>query len=185
MRSITIVLAALIIAMSDVNAQIDTSLNAQFQIRIDTNVVDRTVTKAIAIGRYPLFVAKSIWLGGCPSCIALKTYRVTDIDSAAENIWLTEIEIQETVHVEQKDLYENFWTKAQEAALRKKYGTDWQQMGQGRVKIGWNRDKCKLSWGTPYAINRTITASHLHEQWVYYNSRFLYFTDGILKTIQD
>lgn len=55
---------------------------------------------------------------------------------------------------------------------------------QGKVRIGWTSQMCRESWGAPRKINRTITAYGVDEQWVYYKG-FLYFTDGILRTIQD
>lgn len=43
----------------------------------------------------------------------------------------------------------------------------------------------KSSWGAPEAINRTITARGIREQWVYPNGNYLYFDDGILTAIQN
>ncbi|SHJ03424.1 hypothetical protein SAMN02745751_01611 [Dethiosulfatibacter aminovorans DSM 17477] len=40
------------------------------------------------------------------------------------------------------------------------------------------------SWGEPKDRNVTITENHRYEQWVYSLSSYLYFTDGILETIQ-
>jgi hypothetical protein len=41
------------------------------------------------------------------------------------------------------------------------------------------------SWGQPNGVHRTTTQSGVHEQWVYYGSRYLYFENGILTTIQE
>ncbi len=45
----------------------------------------------------------------------------------------------------------------------------------------------RLSWGRPTRINRTTTEYGVREQWVYRNgrTRYLYFRDGELTTIQD
>ena len=54
---------------------------------------------------------------------------------------------------------------------------------QGKVKIGMTREMCKLSWGEPKSINKTITSGMKSEQWVYSNN-YLYFDNGILTAIQ-
>jgi hypothetical protein len=41
------------------------------------------------------------------------------------------------------------------------------------------------SWGQPYDVHRTTTVRGVHEQWVYYGSRYLYFENGVLTTIQE
>ena len=55
---------------------------------------------------------------------------------------------------------------------------------QGRVVIGMTKDQCIEALGHPTRINRTTTASRVSEQWVY-SSRYLYFENGVLVTIQD
>ncbi|AVB11997.1 hypothetical protein C3438_18815 [Bacillus velezensis] len=40
-------------------------------------------------------------------------------------------------------------------------------------------------WGRPESIHKTTTASGINEQWVYGISRYLYFDDGVLTTIQE
>ena len=56
--------------------------------------------------------------------------------------------------------------------------------------IGMTEDQVKTqtNWGNPWAVNRTITARGVHEQWVYRNavgSQYLYFTNGKLTAIQN
>lgn len=77
--------------------------------------------------------------------------------------------------------------------LSKKYGKfNAKLIIEGRVLIGWTKDMCRESWGSPHDIN-TITGSWgVHEQWVYeysfsdsYSMYCLYFENGILTTIQD
>jgi hypothetical protein len=55
------------------------------------------------------------------------------------------------------------------------------------VKIGMtaNDVRNKSNWGSPNKINRTITAFGTHEQWVYGGGNYLYFDNGILRTIQN
>ena len=55
------------------------------------------------------------------------------------------------------------------------------------VKIGMSADQIikGSNWGKPKSVNRTINSSGTHEQWVYGNGNYLYFTNGILTTIQN
>tara|TARA_R110002111_G_scaffold239342_1_gene300992 strand:+ start:82 stop:1047 length:966 start_codon:yes stop_codon:yes gene_type:complete len=54
---------------------------------------------------------------------------------------------------------------------------------QGKVKIGMTKEMCKLSWGEPNDINRTISSGRNSEQWVY-DDNYLYFDGNKLTTIQ-
>lgn len=66
----------------------------------------------------------------------------------------------------------------------KRFGDE--KMGKilkGKVVIGMTKEMCKLSWGDPKSINETITAGKTSEQWVY-SENYLYFSNGILTTIQ-
>ncbi len=52
--------------------------------------------------------------------------------------------------------------------------------------IGMTKEEVlQSSWGKPNDINKTITEYATSEQWVYDNSNYLYFEDGILTTIQN
>lgn len=68
----------------------------------------------------------------------------------------------------------------------KKYGA---KMGaliaEGKVVLGMNKEMCKASWGEPSSVNRSVYAGLTTEQWVYNMQTYLYFSNGILKTIQD
>lgn len=64
----------------------------------------------------------------------------------------------------------------------------------GEVRIGMTEDEAVAAWGEPDEINRTTAASGVTEQWVYdeydgYGNaipkNFLYFTNGLLTTIQN
>lgn len=41
------------------------------------------------------------------------------------------------------------------------------------------------SWGRPDSVNKTTTSAGTREQWVYGSRNYLYFTNGILTTIQN
>lgn len=57
---------------------------------------------------------------------------------------------------------------------------------RGGVRIGMTKNEVLHSnWGRPSEINRTITAGHIHEQWVYGGHNYLYFSNGILIGIQN
>lgn len=66
--------------------------------------------------------------------------------------------------------------RAKEAARRRKEG----------VHIGMTpEDVLASNWGKPTDINRTTTATGVHEQWVYGNGNYLYFDNGRLTAIQN
>lgn len=57
---------------------------------------------------------------------------------------------------------------------------------RGGVKIGMTKEQVMASnWGKPSSINRTTSSGRAHEQWCYGGHNYLYFEDGILKTIQN
>lgn len=55
---------------------------------------------------------------------------------------------------------------------------------EGYVRIGWSKEKCRMSWGKPRDINTSIGVWGRHEQWCYYES-YLYFENGKLTSIQN
>jgi hypothetical protein len=57
-----------------------------------------------------------------------------------------------------------------------------------KVFIGMTKEQVKLSWGRPENINRTISSYGVSEQWIYGalpNAKYLYFENGVLRSIQD
>ncbi len=72
------------------------------------------------------------------------------------------------------------------ANLIKKYGKrNALLILENAVQIGFTKEMCVEAWGEPYDINRTVTRSGIHEQWVYDIGRYLYFDGNILTAIQD
>jgi len=53
-----------------------------------------------------------------------------------------------------------------------------------KVEIGWTKEMCIEALGLPEDVNTSIGAWGEHEQWVYPNSIYLYFENGILTSIQ-
>lgn len=56
---------------------------------------------------------------------------------------------------------------------------------KGPVHIGMKPQEAIKAWGRPYDVHRTRSASGTREQWVYGNSHYLYFDNGVLTVIQD
>lgn len=54
-----------------------------------------------------------------------------------------------------------------------------------KIWIGMTDEMAQESWGRPKDINRTTSSLGVHEQWVYPNSKYLYFEDGVLTSWQD
>lgn len=60
-----------------------------------------------------------------------------------------------------------------------------QKRKQG-VTIGMTQqDVLDSSWGRPEKVNRTTNARGVREQWVYGGGNYLYFDDGVLRSIQN
>lgn len=53
-----------------------------------------------------------------------------------------------------------------------------------KIVIGMTQQHCREALGQPQRINKTTTAIMIREQWVY-SSKYLYFENGILVTIQE
>ena len=52
--------------------------------------------------------------------------------------------------------------------------------------LGMTKAEVEMSlWGKPKKVNRTVNQNGTTEQWVYGNSQYLNFTDGILTSFQD
>jgi hypothetical protein len=66
---------------------------------------------------------------------------------------------------------------AKAIALKSKHG----------VRIGMTAKQVReqSNWGEPKSVNRTIAGNITHEQWVYGNGNYLYFSDGKLTSIQN
>lgn len=95
--------------------------------------------------------------------------------------------IAKSYYVEQKRKSDEMEVK-EKAALILKYGEDNAfRISIHIVAIGMTDEMVKLSIGTPEKINKTEMTNHISEQWVYNNDKYkyLYFEDGVLKTIQN
>lgn len=76
------------------------------------------------------------------------------------------------------------YTVSETANYRKLFGSDnFDLVLQGKVKIGFTKEMCRLSWGEPNDINETITSGKKSEQWVY-EKNYLYFDNGVVTAMQ-
>ena len=55
---------------------------------------------------------------------------------------------------------------------------------KGKVRVGMTADQCRMAWGEPDRISRTVTAHKTHEKWVYPSGNRLYFDDKVLESIR-
>lgn len=54
------------------------------------------------------------------------------------------------------------------------------------VSVGMSKEEVLIEgWGKPEKINKTQTADHTMEQWIYKGNKYLYFENGILSTISN
>ena len=66
----------------------------------------------------------------------------------------------------------------------KKYGTKFGNgVAERKIIIGMNKKMVQDAWGVPDNINTTTGNYGTHEQWVY-DSRYIYFKNGIVTSIQ-
>jgi len=54
----------------------------------------------------------------------------------------------------------------------------------GRVRVGMTAAQVEAGWGAPLEVNRTTSARGRDEQWVYGERRYVYLTNGVVRTIQ-
>lgn len=61
----------------------------------------------------------------------------------------------------------------------------WVAIERRTAVLGMSPDQARLAWGGPMRIHRTTNRKGIRQQWVYRGSRYLYFDNGILASIQD
>jgi len=77
----------------------------------------------------------------------------------------------------------DYWEQSQANLYKKRFGSYWQSILNGHVKLGMTNEMCTLAWGDPESVNETILKGKKTEQWVY-PENYLYFDNGILTAIQ-
>lgn len=122
------------------------------------------------------FILGSIW-----KCIDLT------IDEKYYNlVFILQDELQQKLTINYEFLNKEYdvYSKKDSENYKKKFGlTNWNTILLGKVSIGMSKEMCELSWGKPKDINKTISSGRNSEQWVY-DENYLYFENGILRTIQ-
>lgn len=75
--------------------------------------------------------------------------------------------------------------KQRELAERKQAAAEKAHRKRSGVSVGMSKQQVLESmWGRPEKINETTTAAGTREQWVYPGYQYLYFSNGVLTTIQ-
>jgi len=75
--------------------------------------------------------------------------------------------------------------KKRKEMLTEKFGAyNAQRILSGEIWLGMSTSMARESQGNPTHINRTVTVNIVREQWVY-DSKYLYFQNGILTSWQD
>jgi hypothetical protein len=114
--------------------------------------------------------------------------RVIDIENPKTPLWdkIEAIEALARDHPASGAKYEALVPKLKERALAADLAAEKARKKREGVRIGMTKqDVLDSAWGRPEHINRTITSSGVHEQWVYGGRNYLYFTDGVLDSIQN
>ena len=159
---------------------IETQSNKYLQLSLILKNGDKTIAVNNKSGG--LFAADA-W-----ETISLLNFK-TEEQVLLEKMQADEIEKRrkEAILIEQEEQKRLLLEKRQfESEIIKKYGA---RIGKlildNKVVIGMSKEICKLSWGEPSDINRTITKNKVFEQWVYSMGTYLYFENDILVAIQD
>lgn len=53
-----------------------------------------------------------------------------------------------------------------------------------RIGIGMTAEQVRAAWGAPTRVNVTLSGNVRLEQWVYASGNYVYFADGLVRTIQ-
>lgn len=69
------------------------------------------------------------------------------------------------------------------AAERAKIDAECKRVGSPRIGMTIAQVE-KTCFGKPERVNRTVTAGHAFDQFVYADGNYLYFTDGVLTSFQ-
>ncbi len=71
-----------------------------------------------------------------------------------------------------------------DVAAQNKAASELAKKPNARIGMYARQVREATNWGEPISVNRTKSAGHVQEQWVYGEGEYLYFVDGRLKTIQ-
>lgn len=92
----------------------------------------------------------------------------------------------EVVYTDDPDLVRKRERDAAAAEERKRIAAEKAWQARGGVRVGMTKKQVLASnWGEPEHVNRTSNSRGTTEQWVYGGGNYLYFTNGVLTTIQN
>lgn len=81
--------------------------------------------------------------------------------------------------------FEDYFFSDNPKTIYKNWPKDiWESIEQDRVRIGMNKEQVILSWGKPQSSNKTVIQNIVSEQWIYKGGGYLYFTNGVLSSMQ-
>ena len=95
-------------------------------------------------------------------------------------------EIEEAQKKKQQELQDEKELKELENELARKFGrSNAKLILDGKVRLGWTKQMCEESWGTPYDSTRVTTRFGTAEAWWYGDGSILYFQGNKLVMIQE
>jgi hypothetical protein len=184
-------------------AQIEAERARETQLPIGQQrraVYERLVADASAI----LYEANRRWTEGEKQAQVLRSsawQQMQRVNSDLYNVFVyehskqleKEAEAKEQARKQEADRQEK--ARKQEAAAREEARSadirskGWSRVVQDavlqrKVFLGMTPAQVRAAWGAPERINRTLTRSGEHEQWVYGLGQYLYFENGQLSSIQ-
>jgi hypothetical protein len=141
-------------------------------------------------------VGKTFWIGSvapmtlCPGAkitedcniVRAGKFTVTDIvDSGGYSIdFFSHVTFDDGVTGYIQSLYDNVWLTEDPEVTKAKC------VQAGQPTIGMTYDAAiKTCWGKPHKINRSITAAGTVDQAIYEEGFYLYFTNGVLTSVQE
>ena len=58
--------------------------------------------------------------------------------------------------------------------------SDCEAVAANKIRLGMTQEMVRASWGLPHRTKRSVSSLGVSEQWVYYSTYYLHFTNGIL-----
>jgi len=118
------------------------------------------------------------WVRGGPELNYLKEDAISREKSLKEE--------QNRQRIAQKQQDEEKYAQQRKQRLINQYGpTIANRILSSKIWIGMTKEMLQESLGSPYDINRTVTANHVSEQWVYSQGNYVYLDNNIVTSWQD
>ena len=102
---------------------------------------------------------------------------------------------QQAEHAAQAKAAQEKAAEAEAAFLKTPAGRIWKKhptwdreicgvIAEKKIRIGMTAEQIRAAWGKPEKVNSTITARGTHEQWVYGDGQYVYFDEGVMRSLQ-